>query len=250
LITTRKIAISSAFAVIYMILRFVQTIPVVGIAGAAFSLSDAIAPIYGIILGPYIGSASIILGTGLTLVFGKPTYFAGLDFLPAAMNAFTIGLLIKRKRGYASMLFLITLIAFLIHPLTSQVIMVNFPFGKIPIPFNWLHLAALLLLISPLSMKAVEWIEKGSIERITISVFMLTFIGTMIQHAVGGLLTVNIAWMYLGKIPTQGVEYVWNIVFYLYPIERITLALIATIIGVPILKTIKGNKLGINLKET
>ena len=71
----------------------------------------------------------------------------------------------------------------------------------------------------------------------------------MVQHTVGGLLTVNIAWMYLGKIPSKGVEYIWNLVFYLYPIERIALAFIATLIGVPILKTIKGNKLSVKLKE-
>ena len=77
---SKKIAIISSFSVIYAVFRIIPSFPVVGVPGASFSLGDVLVPIYGIFLGPTVGFASIMLGTFLGFVFGKPPIFLGWDF--------------------------------------------------------------------------------------------------------------------------------------------------------------------------
>ena len=60
---TKIIAIMSIFTAIYAILRIIPTVPMIGASGAYFSLSDIVAPLYGLILGPYIGGLSVIIGS-------------------------------------------------------------------------------------------------------------------------------------------------------------------------------------------
>jgi hypothetical protein len=87
------IASIAVFSALYAVLRIMQTIPMIGAQGASFSLSDVLAPLYGIILGPFGGGASVVIGTFLAMAMGKPVIFLGLDFLPALVNAVAWGFL-------------------------------------------------------------------------------------------------------------------------------------------------------------
>jgi hypothetical protein len=91
---TKIIASIAVFSSLYAVLRIMQTIPMIGAQGASFSLSDVLAPLYGIILGPYVGGASVIIGTFLGMAMGKPVVFLGLDFLPAFVCTVALGLLV------------------------------------------------------------------------------------------------------------------------------------------------------------
>ena len=92
---TKIIAAIAVFSALYAVLRPVPLGPMIGL-GQHFSISDFLAPLYGIILGPYIGGFSIIIGTFIGML-GKPPVFMGFDFLPALINTLSIGFLIKRK---------------------------------------------------------------------------------------------------------------------------------------------------------
>jgi hypothetical protein len=135
---------------------------------ATFSVSDFLAPLYGIILGPYVGGLSIVIGTFLGMAMGKAPVFLGLDFLPAFVNAVAIGFLIKRKWAPVVVLNIILLLAFTLNPLTTLFI------G--PIPFIWLHIVAFLVLISPLGRKAGQWVETLKPKFLTAGVAILAFI--------------------------------------------------------------------------
>ena len=69
---TKIIALVSIFTALYAVLRIIPTVPMIGSSGNWFSVSDVIAPLYGIILGPYIGGLSIIIGTFLAMAMGRP----------------------------------------------------------------------------------------------------------------------------------------------------------------------------------
>jgi hypothetical protein len=240
---TKLIAIMSIFTALYAVLRIIPTMPMIGSSGNWFSVSDVIAPIYGIILGPYIGGLSVIIGTFLAMAMGRPVIFMFLDFLPATVAAVSAGLLIKRKWIYAIGLNFVLLVVFLIHPNTS--VFVDYSIGSttLTFPFAWLHIVALAVLISPLGRKVAQWIKTNDTKRITIGVAILFFIGTMMQHLMGNLLYETILAKPIGNIPVESYPANWLLVFPLYPVERLVLIIFGTIIGTSLLKVLKNTLL-------
>ena len=109
--SNRGLALLSIFAVLYTVLRLIPTFPMIGATGT-FSASDVVSPIYGILLGPYIGGGSIILGTFLSIIFGRPAIFLGFDFLPALVSAVTLGLLVKQKFRLVTIIFALLILLF------------------------------------------------------------------------------------------------------------------------------------------
>lgn len=235
----RGLALLSIFSVLYTILRIIPTFPMIGATGT-FSASDVVAPLYGLLLGPYIGGGSIILGTFLSIVFGRPSIFFGLDFLPALVGAVTLGLMVKQKFNTVNLIFILLLFIFLINPLT--LLFVNLPYGFVA-PFNWLHILALSILISPLSKKALKWITNTEHKYLPQGLLIFCFIGTMMQHLTGAILFESIFGYILGNITPDAWPSVWTTIFYLYPIERIIIVILSTIIGSALITT-----LGINIE--
>jgi uncharacterized membrane protein len=237
---TKIIASIAIFASLYTVLRMMQTIPMIGVQGGSFSPSDVLAPLYGIILGSYVGGASVILGTFLAMALGRPVSFMFLDFLPALVNTVALGFLVRRKWTPAIVLNAALLAVFLLNPLTS--IFVNVPLGNITIsfPFAWMHIAAFVVLLSPLGRKAGQWVEMANSARITAGIAILAFIGTMMQHLMGGILTEVVRGQILGLIPLASFSTViWPTVFFVYPWERLVLILLAVVVGTPLARALK-----------
>ena len=264
---TKTIALIAIFAALFAVLRRMDAIPMIGVPGARFSLSDILPPIYGVILGPFTGGISVIIGTFLGIAMGKPVIFLFLDFLPAFVNTVAIGLLVKRKWWPVVLLYVALLVAFLINPLTSIFIDV----GGIAIPFVWLHIVALVVLLSPLARKAPKWVESveqikkvekvepakqtnrlrkfvDSVKRIrylTIGLFVFAFIGTMMQHLMGNILyevVLNQFYVVLGQDPivaTSAFPGIWYAAFFVYPLERLVLIVLAVVVGVPLVRVLK-----------
>ena len=238
---SRVVASVAAFAVLYALLRLIPTFPMIGVSGAVFSLSDMIAPIYGVILGPFIGPLSIILGTFLAIALGKPPTFLFLDFLPATLNALVVGLIMRRRFASAIALNIVILAILLANPLTT--IFVNLPNQTITLPFHWMHYIALATLISPIGRRAAEWVRGASAANLAKGLAVLAFIGTMLQHSTGSILFEVILGQYLHVIKPESYLLIWNTVFYIYPVERIVLIILATIVGTPIVRSLKASRL-------
>jgi len=349
---TKIIASITIFSALYSVLRILPTVPMIGAQGASFSVSDVIAPIYGILLGPYVGGAAVIIGTFLGNAMGKPIIFLGLDFLPALVNTVALGFLVRRKWWPVVVLYAVLLAGFLLNPLTT--IFINI--GEIAIPFAWLHIAAFIMLVTPLGYKAGKWVgdvpeEKwtkdtagvlislisgvigvffgvflllltyllsdllvltllgtiigllsvicgtllifaslklnsdaenhknwgvliviisimgvGTIlgivggifalkykprrlpnlkeyfiktSKFIVGFFNLALIGTLMQHLMGNILFENILAQPLGYIETTAYPGIWSGLFFIYPIERFALAILAVVIGVPVVRVLK-----------
>ncbi len=227
---TKIIAFSIVFSSLYAALRPVPLGPMIGLS-ATFSVSDFLAPLYGIILGPYVGGLSVIIGTFLGMTIKAPV-FMGLDFLPAFVNTVAIGFLIKRKWAPIIVLNLILLLAFILNPLTTLF------FG--PVPFFWLHIVAFLVLISPLGRKAGRWVETLKPNFLTAGLAILAFVGTMMQHLTGNMLTEVVLGQVVGSItPETFSVIIWPGAFVLYPWERLTLVILSVVVGVPLVRTLK-----------
>ena len=228
---TKITAFLIVFSALYAALRPVPLGPMIGLSNS-FSISDFLVPLYGIILGPYIGGLSVIIGTFLGMALGKAPYFFGLDFLPAFVNTVAIGFLMKRKWALVIVLNIILLLAFALNPLTTLFI------G--PVPFVWFHLVAFAVLISPLGRKAGQWVETLKPKFLTAGIAILAFVGTMMQHLTGNILTEVVLSQIVGSLPADTLTtFIWPSAFLAYPVERSVLVILSVIVGVPLVRTLK-----------
>lgn len=233
----KDLMLTIVFAVVYSGLRLVPTFPIVGAPGAFFASSDILAPIYGVVLGPAVAPLSVTLGTFLSFAFGRAPIFLGLDFLPAAANAAVVGMLMKGRRGLPIACYAIALALFSLHPYTS--FLIRLPSSGVAVPFAWMHFLGLAILISPLSRKAAGWAKASTATRLFPAVAILAFIGTLVQHSVGSLLFETILGSYMAVIKPEAFPTIWAAVFYLYPVERASIVLLASLVGTGLIKALK-----------
>ena len=137
---------------------------------------------------------------------------------------------------HATAIYIVILLIFVANPLT--LIFVGLPNG-ISFPYNWLHIIALVLLISPLSRKAIDWISNPvRVYRIW-GMLILCLIGTMIQHITGGLLFESVFGLVLGVIQPEAWPAIWTGIFFVYPVERAVITVVAALIGAASYRTLR-----------
>ena len=233
------VSLAATFAAIYGTLKLVPIFAVIGGSGRVFSTTEFIAPLLGIMLGPYVGSLVAVVGTFLGIMFTGRMNFFGLDFLPGMTNALVVGFLMRRRPLLSALIYSGLLVLFFFHPSTLH--FVSFPFlsGGIQIPFVWLHIIAWIFLVSPLSRRSVESILEGTGSKAIGAACLLALIGTTTQQLTGTLLFATMAVPLMGLAP-QTLEATWVTVFYVYPIERLIIILpAATAVTVAIVKALK-----------
>ena len=209
--------------------RAVPIDKLVGINGT-ITAAGMIAPIIGILLEPAYGIVAVFTGTMVASLFPwNPIKFAGLDFLPGALNVTLVSLAVRGRRTEATLMFLITIALFIINPYTS--IFVGSSLLSPPIPYLWMHLAALIVLVSPLSNNLATRITSHHYASLIRPLAVVAFTGTMIEHLTGGILFATV----VGK----GALKFWPVIFLVYPIERIILVIGATIIGAALLRLLR-----------
>lgn len=239
----RIVPFAATFAAVYGILRLVPIFVMIGGSGRVFSTTEFVAPLLGIMLGPYVGSVAAVIGTFLGIMFTGRMNFFGLDFLPSMMNALVLGLMMRRRPIVAVALYSALVVLFFAHPSTLHFVSVPFSGNTVSIPFVWLHIIAWVLLVSPLGMKSVEWISGGSEKKRVAAACLLSLIGTTAQQLTGTLLFASMAVPLMGMTPNSlGVT--WAAVFYTYPIERLAIILpAATVITAAVVKTVQSARL-------
>jgi len=227
----------ASLAAVYAILRIIPTFPLVGVPGAYFSVADVIASLYGILLGPYLGPLSIMLGTFIGYFAGRPPVFLGLDFMPAAINSMVVGFIMRGKRKYSIIIYLVLLALFFFHPYAPRMIQVGFKFGEdsFAFPFVWMHVIGLIILVSPVGAHISRLINEKSIKMSAIGFLLLSLIGTLSQHLMGNLLFSSII---LPTLSAEAANTIWWGIFWVYPIERVIIVILSLIIGLPIIRTL------------
>ena len=217
------------FTSLYIVLRFVPFSMLIGPTGGFLSVSDFLAPIYGILLGPYLGGLSILFGNFAAIGMGRTMSFYGLDFLPDFMAAVSTGFLYQHKRP--TWVVVVALNAallgiFFLNPLTSV-----FVFS---VPFAWLHIAAFVVLLTPLSFMAAKWLQMVDYRKIAFGVAIFAFIGAMIQHLTGNILFEVVLGQVTSSISAVAYPGIWTSVFFVYPVERLILIIAAVLVGTPL----------------
>jgi hypothetical protein len=228
--TTKQTALLVVFTALYIVLRFIPFSMLIGPTGGFLSVSDFLAPIYGIILGPYLGGFSILLGNFAAIGMGRPMQFYGLDFLPDFSAAFATGLLYQHRRSPWAIVVAINaalLAIFFVNPLTSVFVY--------SVPFAWLHIVAFVVLLSPLSFMAAKWLQTLDSKKILFGVIVFSFTGAMIQHLTGNILFEVVLGQVVQSIQTTVYPGIWTGVFFVYPVERLILIISAALVGTPLI---------------
>ncbi|MGD0645433.1 MAG: hypothetical protein ABSA75_11060 [Candidatus Bathyarchaeia archaeon] len=200
----------------------------------------------GVLLGPYLGGLSVLIGNFGAIGLGRPITFVTLpflDFLPDFVAAVSVGYLIRRQWLPVVILNASLLAVFFAEPLTS--IFVTIPGTSISIPFAWMHLAAFAVLLTPLAGKAAKWVEAATkTKQVAAGLAILSLIGTMLQHLTGNILF-EVAFGQINPpiIPKAAWPTEWSLVVLAYPVERTILIISAVIVGTPLVLAVTKNSL-------
>ncbi len=251
---TVRLALTATLAAVYLVFRAVPTFPNILFPGTFLRAGDIVAPLYGIILGPLLGPVAIIIGTGAGYFTVAPPVFLGLDFLPASVCAATVGLMIRRGRLSATVLYTLILTSFVLLPFTALTIQ----FQGTEVPYNWLHLVGLALLVSPAGTYAARTISRIRSPRtsqpgqtkipqsgpLVASIAIVAFVGTLAQHLMGGILTEVVVGLNFHATPIRFASWkaFWTFVFYVYPIERSIITILAAILAAPVLVALRNSR--------
>src|SRR4030067_29751 len=134
-ITARNLALVAIFASLYYVLSLIAPIKIpTGVGNLEISFAALIAAVIGLVLGPYLGFSSALLGATVAWVLppsGGSLF--GLPFLLSpALNALVTGLIFYKKWKIGFAVFGVLIVAFLFTP----------PIW--PVTENWLVAAAVL----------------------------------------------------------------------------------------------------------
>jgi hypothetical protein len=228
---SRKIAMAAVFGALYFVLRSLPNpIPflfqMIGLSGR-FTAGDFLLTTIVLVAGLWGGIVSVLVGTILAYPISGPI-FLGLDFLPGVVNILIAGLIITSHRRIAQIIYAAVLLLFLASPYSLS-------FGYDYVPYAWLHMVALAILLSPIVPRVPEWILRNDHRQLA-AVATLAFVGTMAQHLMGGLLfelTVGVVQQNSPSILMGD----WAVIFWLYPTERLVITAISTIISVGLLRS-------------
>jgi hypothetical protein len=239
------IAMASVFAALYFVLRSLPNpIPflfqMIGISGR-FTAGDFLLTTIALVAGSWGGILAVFVGTVLAYPISGPL-FLGLDFLPGVVNVLVAGLIIASHHRAAQTIYGAVLLLFLANPYSLVL-------GYGYIPYAWLHIVALAILLSPIITRVPDWIMRNGYRQFT-AIAVLAFVGTMAQHLTGGLLFEFTVGLVQGNSPSI-LRGDWAVIFWLYPTERIIITAVSTVISVGLIRSMSrlGGQLEIRQKS-
>jgi hypothetical protein len=236
---TRMITLTASLTALYVIPRTVPLDRLIGLNGA-ITFSGIVAPVLGVFLAPSYGILAVFIGTliaGVVPGSAGSLKFYGLDFLGGALNVALISLLVRNRRNEAILAYLGTMGLFIINPNTEIFVGTDFPnlsapfqwlrLPSPPIPYLWLHLVALGVLVSPLVRNIGASFADSSRRDLAKTIAVVAFTGTMLEHLMGGIL--------FASIVGPGALRFWPAIFLAYPFERAIIVLGAVLVCTPLL---------------
>ena len=236
-LTTRNVALVAIFAALYYILSLITPyIPAIGIPQITISLEALIASIFGLVLGPYLGAVTALLGAFIAWAvppFGSMSPY-GLPFLLSPpINALVTGLIFYKKWKGGFLLFSLLIVAFLFTP-PVQPISENF-IVAIAVLFD--KIIALLLILP--CVKFAKQLSAG--KGVTLFYFLLAFIGNQADNMWGSFaFATPVVYGGIFQMPLDAVRVGFLVSPFAYPAIRLIQAFIAMLIAVPLMKTLKG----------
>jgi hypothetical protein len=237
-ITTKNTALTICFTALYTILSFIPLSPIVGFLSKAIVAATILAPIIGVIIGPKLGAISAFLGG--TIAISISPYFTPLGLVAGVITALFAGMLAHGKHAACVFLYFSLLFLFGFYPFVGPVWL--YP------PLMWFQIIGLLILISPLQPMALKTLNSTSNSKLLFGFFITSLTSTLAGQIAGSLTSEVLAWpIFLANISSW--EAIWKVTAFLYPVERIIIALSATFIGASVHRILKSANLSSSLSQ-
>jgi hypothetical protein len=226
---SRRVALVAIFAATYAVLRLFPVSQLVGIS-STLTVAEIFSPLVGMILGPFAGGASVLIGAFLVVAFGRPLVFDGLDFLPGVVGAVVAGFAIQGKVRSVAGLSLLLFAIYMLDPISAAFIDV----AGIPVPFLWMHM------LSTVAYVVVSFARRRGLKLATKDALVAAsvFISTMSAHVAGSIMFENVLVRINGSMTPSTISGVWQVVFYLYPLERTFFTVAGTLLAIPVMRAI------------
>jgi hypothetical protein len=238
-LTTKSIALVAIFAALYYVVSLVSPfIPAVGVPEITIKLEALLASIFGMLMGPYLGSLTAFIGAFVTWILppsGGISY--GMPFLVAPpLNALVVGFIFYKKWKYAFVT-LISLIAVFWFLPPSQPLS---EFWYIGFAATWDKIIALALIFP-----VVKLAEIKSMKLQPLFYFLLAFIGNQADN-MGGTDVFAVPLVYervFGYSNLQEVRILFVVSPFIYPAIRIIQSIIVAVIAVPVIRAFESSDL-------
>jgi hypothetical protein len=180
------------------------------------------------ILGPIYGVLSITLGGIASAFLSLQGPFGPLSFLPHAAAAFASGILIARRQAICMLSYFLLFVVLALFPL-------NGPIWLWPLML-WFDLIGLIIVASPLQAKAIKYLnETMSSLHLGLGVCVTCLSATLFGHVTGSILFEIFYW----PMNINSWRATWQSLTFIYPIERIMIVIMATIVGTALIKALK-----------
>ncbi len=188
------------------------------------------APVIGMLLGPYVGVLATSIGGFVGWTVTQSGAFGFVSFIPGSFSALTAGLLINGERRVSAILYLIVFLSMAFFPLIGPVWL--FPL------FLWLQLIGLVILVSPVSTVASKSLRAGRIDRLALGVGVIALVSALAGQVAGTLMFELMVYPVNSQIEFWRTAQ-WQPLAFVYPVERILIAVLATLVGVPLIKAVR-----------
>jgi len=233
-ITAKNLALVAIFAALYYVLSLIAPIRIpTGVGNLEISFAALIAAVIGLVLGPYLGTASAFLGAAVAWVLPPSSgSFFGLPFLLSPpLNALITGLVFYKKWKYGLVVFGALIVAFLftppIWPVTEN--------ATVAIAVLFDKLVALVLII-PIA----KFGKQLSVGKASLLYFLLFFVGNEADNMWGSLIFATpIVYNTIFGYSAADVQFFFLLSPFAYPAVRIIQALIGMAIAVPLMQALK-----------
>jgi hypothetical protein len=230
---TRSLALVTSFSALYAIFCIFPIFQIIGLSSKAITAAAVMAPVIGVILGPYAGAFSTFVGGAIGLLTG---FFSHMSLVAGVAAAFCAGLLYSGRRDLCALTYFSLLFLFSFCPFVGPVWL--YP------PLMWFQILGFVVLISPLQSWAIKNMRNTKSDAMHVSSFFITFLVSTLAGQIAGSLMFELTLWPLFTADFDGVKFVWQATALLYPIERVVIALASTFIGVALHKTLKLGNIG------
>lgn len=227
---TKKIALVCVFAALYAVLSLVSLFPIIGALGRFITLASILAPVIGMLLGPYTGAATASIGGFIGWSITQSGAFSFASFIPGGSAAFAAGLLTNGKRRVSATFYLLLLFPMAFFPVIGPAWL--YPF------YLWFQLVGLITLISPASAIATKFMRADGIEKLTLGIGLIALISTLTGQVAGSLMFEIFLFPVNPQIGFWRTAQ-WQILTLVYPLERGIITLLAVFVGVPLIRAIR-----------
>lgn len=219
-------------AAMQVVLSYIPGIPVVGVDGAKIGIVSSVVPLFGLLLGPWLGFASAFMGSTVSRVLTGANAFTWLTLPAMPLSAFVAGCLSRRSVGVLKGW---TVSAFTLGGLILAWYATRMGGTVLLYPLlHWAGLAIILIFRETISF----FFHRGSRVEFTLSTGLCGFVSVMVAHMYGTL-----AFLFAAEFAFISAPLVPEFFTALVPVvavERLILTFIMTVLGVPIILSLRG----------